>query len=941
MPANRNGAGPATGPAPKRNSAAAKKVPRVQDTRESVTTTALEAASHGFRVFPLAAGLKVPTAGSRGFRDASADAEAIATAFSAHPGAGLGIATGTGLLVLDVDGEAGRTSLKALEAEHGGLPKGYRVRTPSGGFHAYLRVPAGVSTRTDAGRIALGIDLRGDGGYVVAPPTVLADGRRYRVRKAAPLPPLAALPLAPAWLLKAARRPEPSAAPAAPTSEWVDLDAAEQAHVEQARPRLFAQQGARLDALSRAATPRLEDYRGERWDDTVHAVACELARIARMPSPDPAAALRRARAVLTLHAPTDQDFGEADHERIWRSALSGTEGQAADPGLQPLDLPDAPEPAPTPPPTPTPDGKRSAADVVVDIALRDWRLHVDPTGDVFAVPATGVGHVARRLRGGKLGLRQALAAAYRRDTGKTPSQQALADALTTLEGVAQEAEPVELHQRVAEHGGALWIDLGDTAGHVVRVADGAWSLERSAPVLFTRTEVTGAMPLPERGGDLADLWQHLNVSPADRALLLAVLVAAFVPNIPHPILDLEGEQGSGKSTLAKRLVDLLDPSPVPMRKAPRDPEAWVTAAAGSWVVSLDNLSALPEWLSDSLCRASTGEGDVRRQLYTDGGLSVFAFRRVVIVNGIDLAGIRGDLAERLVTIRPPRMDVEREEESVLDAEWRAVLPLQLGALLDLLATVWGEVSEQHKRRLSRPSKRWGEVGEPGEARARAISGPRGELGPYLDHLSRESTAAATRAPEIARAQGSPGSPGSPSMRMADFARIVRVLDGLLGTSALERYADRAADLSAETLNASPFVSRLLTDLRAPFSGTADQLRALLTSTAPAPLPRGWPANARIVTGELRRHAPALRRQGWTVTDEDDRKRHHVVWHLTPPAIGDPLPALRCRACADALTTPAQRAAGLCAKQDGEHQAARLLDGLDLAPLATYREDTHR
>lgn len=97
------------------------------------------------------------------------------------------------------------------------------------------------------------------------------------------------------------------------------------------------------------------------------------------------------------------------------------------------------------------------------------------------------------------------------------------------------------------------------------------------------------------------------------------------------MLALLGEQGTGKSSATKNLVQLVDPSPVPLRKPPRDADGWVTAASGSWVVGLDNLSTIPPWLSDSLCRAVTGDGDgdVRRELYSGDGLSVFSFRRVI------------------------------------------------------------------------------------------------------------------------------------------------------------------------------------------------------------------------------------------------------------------------------------------------------------------------
>jgi hypothetical protein len=72
-------------------------------------------------------------------------------------------------------------------------------------------------------------------------------------------------------------------------------------------------------------------------------------------------------------------------------------------------------------------------------------------------------------------------------------------------------------------------------------------------------------------------------------------------------------------------------------------EAWAVAASGLLVVALDNLDVVPAWLSDALCRAVTGEAVVRRALYTDSGLSVIAFRRLVILTAIDAGAMRGDL----------------------------------------------------------------------------------------------------------------------------------------------------------------------------------------------------------------------------------------------------------------------------------------------------------
>ncbi len=79
----------------------------------------------------------------------------------------------------------------------------------------------------------------------------------------------------------------------------------------------------------------------------------------------------------------------------------------------------------------------------------------------------------------------------------------------------------------------------------------------------------------------------------------------------------------------------VDPSPAPLRTPPRDVETWVLTAARSNVVAVDNVSSVPQWLSDAWCRAPTGDALVRRVRYTDGGLAVTTMRRANIVTWID------------------------------------------------------------------------------------------------------------------------------------------------------------------------------------------------------------------------------------------------------------------------------------------------------------------
>jgi hypothetical protein len=117
------------------------------------------------------------------------------------PGSNIGIATGKGLIVLDVDVDAGGCeSLQELEHKHGELPRTPLVRTGSGGWHYYFRVPDGLHVNNSGGKIAPGLDVRGDGGQVVAPPSKHYSGQRYDWMRH---PSVVDLADCPQWLLDA------------------------------------------------------------------------------------------------------------------------------------------------------------------------------------------------------------------------------------------------------------------------------------------------------------------------------------------------------------------------------------------------------------------------------------------------------------------------------------------------------------------------------------------------------------------------------------------------------------------------------------------------------------------------------------------------------------------------------------------------------------------
>ena len=164
---------------------------------------ALAYAEAGLNVFPLKPRSKVP-ATLDGLKSATSDVDQVRAWWQRWPEANVAIRTGTesGVVVLDVDVQhGGAGSLRELEQRHGELPKTARVLTGGGGQHVYLRHP-GHEIRNSAGKLGAGLDVRGDGGYVVAPPSVHENGRAYQWMR----PLERGIADVPAWLLEDAEK---------------------------------------------------------------------------------------------------------------------------------------------------------------------------------------------------------------------------------------------------------------------------------------------------------------------------------------------------------------------------------------------------------------------------------------------------------------------------------------------------------------------------------------------------------------------------------------------------------------------------------------------------------------------------------------------------------------------------------------------------------------
>jgi len=385
----------------------------------------------------------------------------------------------------------------------------------------------------------------------------------------------------------------------------------------------------------------------------------------------------------------------------------------------------------------------------------------------------------------------------------------LAERLGQLTGRTPRPDPYDspdFARRIAEMDGAIYLDLANAAWEVVKIDARGWQVVKDAPVRFVRRRGMLPLPIPTNGCGLGELRRFVNLGgDADWLLLAAWIVAALRLRGPYPILILHGEQGSAKSSLARVLRELVDPNTAPLRSEPRDPRDLIIAATNSWVINLDNLSHLPTWLSDCLCRLSTGGGFGTRELYTDSEEVLFDAQRPVIINGIEELATRSDMLDRALILYLPRIsDEKRKSEADFWKDFEEARPQLLGAVLDAVST-------------------------------------------GLRNLSKIKL--------------------KESPRMADFAALATAaepafrVEGVSFAQAYKGNRESANDLVLDASLVAQAVKNLVAD--GSFRGSATELLAALNHKVSDEMRRekSWPKDGRGLSNRLRRLAPNLRQVG--------------------------------------------------------------------------------
>lgn len=600
--------------------------------KNELKQAALEYYQLGFSIIPVGSDKK-PLISWKKFQGERATPQQIEAWFKQFPHMNLGMVTGaiSGVVVIDIE--------KGGDSNY---PATITSRTGGGGYHLFYKHP-GISVKNSVKDLAPLTDVRGDGGYVVLPPSTHQSGNQYEWAISPKDGEFADLPMG---LLNKIRLDD------TPATNWKELS------------RTLVSKGGRNMTAAKFAGKILHDLSPDLWETIGWNGLMDWNGNYAVPSL-PKKELRNV-------------FDSIKRIELKRRAKKSEGSEDV-----------------------------SQVEKLVDLALENSAVTLfrDEMGSPYA--RIEVEEHAEIWRCDRRQFSLWLGRAYREQTGKSPSSNAVSSALDTIEGEAIfRGKEFPLYNRVAfKDGDTIWYDLADPEWRAVKITKEGYSVERDVPILFRRYAHLSEQVIPEEGGEVKDLLKYVNITSPDQQLLFMVyLVSCFIPGFPHPIPYVYGPQGSAKSTISLIARKLVDPSKLEVLSMPKSPEELTQQLSHNYFLFYDNVSYISSEISDLLCRAITGSGFSKRRLYTDEDDVIFSILANVGINGINLSAAQPDLLERSLLLELESItSSNRREGGKLISEFMAERAKILGAIFRTLTkalTIKPDIEVAHLPRMA-------------------------------------------------------------------------------------------------------------------------------------------------------------------------------------------------------------------------------------------------
>lgn len=518
------------------------------------------------------------------------------------------------------------SGIVVIDIEKEGSTNGYSPtvtsRTGGGGWHLYYKHP-GVRIKNSTKKLAPFTDVRGDGGYAVLPPSVHASGKEYEWQISPHDTDFADLPQA---ILEKIQN-------SGTKTDWKNF-------AESKVP-----EGGRNDSAAQYAGKLFHDLSPELWETAGW---------------DSFIAWNQKNVEPPL--PKEELRGVWESIRQYRQTDGSQEGSKKEVASQ--------------------------ADKIIQIVRENHKIqlfHTDLDEPFILFP---VGDHKEYWPCKSKKVKMWIAQEYYRRYKKAPNNDAISTALNVLEASATfEGPEYALANRVSYYDGNIFYSLTNNSWEAVRISKSGWEIEAEPPILFRNYSHQGAQVTPSGSADLFSIFKYINIKRADHQLLLLVwLISSFIPDFPHPILYFHGPQGSAKTTASKILRALIDPSRIEVADFPKNAVELVQMLSHHWCLIFDNVTYISHDLSDLLCRAVSGAGFSKRELYSDDSDVIYTFKRVMGINGISLPALKPDLLERSILLELERVAKdERKEEQAMLIQFRNELPRFLGGIFSAIS----------------------------------------------------------------------------------------------------------------------------------------------------------------------------------------------------------------------------------------------------------------
>jgi hypothetical protein len=416
----------------------------------------------------------------------------------------------------------------------------------------------------------------------------------------------------------------------------------------------------------------------------------------------------------------------------------------------------------------------------------------------------------------------------------------------------------------------IYYDLTNRKWEAVRITAQGWEIVKNPPMLFRRYGGERAQPHPDRNYDKDVLNQFislLNVRSDDHKLLLKGLLPSLLwPNTtPKPVLMEPAAHGSGKTTMFELIKDSIDPNTTKTASIPKELFNLKQYLAHNYMSFFDNVSYLSDEQSDTLCRAVTGSGDMKRKLYENDEDIIYNYRRIIGLNGINNAATRPDLLDRGIIIELEK--IERKDRKLLRAikrEYNKLKPKLLAFYLDIIVEVLKE------------RQQWRGIDEDFFGLKQLIMDNGG-----LPRLADWAILAEQIAAKVAQKQGEPYEKGE---FLRAFDRNLKVLnvEAIRESLVAEALITFMTDMEIFKRGVNP---DKYGDAYSHWEGSATLLLADLNhfiDTHPtvkiSTKSKTWPQSSAVLGKEIRRLSPNLAALGIII--QSKRTESNVIYHIT-------------------------------------------------------------